>query len=94
MPYATYSAWFYTFNVPGFILRLREYYKLHPDKFPEYIYISKIMGHNFNYEPVRAAMILEEMTKIIADNNYSFTTSESSVGYTLYTKKSGGYGDD
>lgn len=84
MPYATYSSWFYTFNIPGFILRLNQYFKLHPDKFPSYIYIPKIMGYSYDFNLERATMMLDKIEKIIIENKYGYIVNESPVGYTVY----------
>lgn len=41
MPYATYTAWFLIDKLPETLNRLSDYYDIHPNKRPDYIYIPQ-----------------------------------------------------
>lgn len=84
MPYATYSADIYQYigNI-----RLAEYYKLHPNKVPDYIYIPKAARINIGDIPEWAnnAVVTENPTDILAAviKQYRCTVQESDTGYMV-----------
>jgi hypothetical protein len=77
MPYATYSSytldWFFASQN-----RLPEYYKLHPDKKPKYIYLSKYKPRSFQYQPEQTKMVLDDILE-----KYDCTFKESIAGYIV-----------
>lgn len=79
MPFATFSVnladWGYASSV-----RLPQYYQLHPDKVPRYIYISKLAEWTY------LEGYLEDSAKQIAESisiSYGCIINESPVGYIL-----------
>lgn len=78
MPFATYSTWFVSDDISHEIQRLLSYYKLHPKKAPQVIYVPKILELIYVYLPERATAIIDEL-----DENFDFTVQESYYGYTL-----------
>lgn len=81
MPYATYSTylldWFYASQN-----RLPQYYKLHPESKPDYIYISKIVPRFYSYEPGPAKNVLDDIL-----DKCTCTVEESDVGYIVEIRK-------
>lgn len=77
-PYATYSTWFESYNFNGEKLRLLDYYKLHPEKTPEYIYLPKAIDLVYINYPEKVKEILTGLKE-----SFTFTIKESVYGYTL-----------
>lgn len=78
MPYASFSVNIEDFGYASHY-RLPEYYILHPDKTPKYIYVSKLA--DWTYLPLP-----DETVKNIVDSislKYICTVRESAVGYTI-----------
>ncbi len=95
-PYAIYSTWFYSRDIGGFVVRIKEYYNLNKDKVPMYVYIPKYIGHTWEPEEelyikpgkeIRSAEILKEVEKILDEHNRSYTAEHSDFGITLYVRK-------
>lgn len=84
LPYATYSA-----DITSYIgnRRLPQYYSLHPEKVPKYIYVSKVTRINIGEIPEWAndEFMPEKAADIAADisKNYNCTVLESEVGYII-----------
>lgn len=84
MPYAAYSA-----DITSYIdnSRLPQYYSLHPEKVPKFIYVSKIAKINVGKIPewVNDEFMPEKAVDIVADisENYNCTVQESEVGYVI-----------
>lgn len=76
-PYATYSTytldWFYASQN-----RLPAYYNLHPEKFPQYIYIPKFTPRFYVYDPVTSKKVLEDLI-----DSYNDEYVETDVGYIV-----------
>lgn len=87
LPYATYSA-----DISNYIdnSRLPQYYDLHPEKVPKYIYVTKFAKINVGNVPEWATdeLMPEKALDIVADiqNEYNCTIKESSVGYIIEIK--------
>jgi hypothetical protein len=80
MPFATFSVnlvdWSHAGNV-----RLPQYYQLHPEKTPKYIYVSKLAEWSYESGPQldeRAEYFLEDISK-----KYNCIVKETAVGYIL-----------
>lgn len=78
MPYATHSTWFLAYLFEEQKSRLLEYYALHPDKSPGYIYIPKYVDLLYIYYPKRAETMLAGFDEV-----FNFTLTESQYGYIL-----------
>lgn len=78
VPFATHSTWFQAYNFGPQKQRLLEYYKLHPEKSPKYIYVPKSIDIAYLYMPERATMMLDGFAE-----DFSFIVQESDFGYTL-----------
>lgn len=74
-PYAGYTAWFV---FTDFSNRQSEYWKLHPERTPEYIYIPKVYCSGFLNDTDKAAKRLNIILSL-----FDCEVSESDVGYTL-----------
>ncbi len=87
LPYATYSA-----DISNYIdnSRLPQYYELHPEKVPNFIYVTKFAKINVGNIPEWATdeLMPEKALDIVADiqNEYNCTIKESSVGYIIKIK--------
>ncbi len=74
-PYSAYTAWF----IPSdFENRQVEYWTLHPERIPEFIYIPEISSYGFMTEPSDAKKRLESVISM-----FDCEVSESRVGYTV-----------
>lgn len=78
MPYATFSSWYLTDLFEEMMPRLLEYYKLHPDKSPKYIYVSKYTDLVYVLYPGRAKDIIDGFAKM-----FTVQIRESEYGYIL-----------
>jgi len=78
MPYATFSSWFLTDIFEEMMPRLLDYYKLHPDKSPKYIYVSKYTDLMYLYFPSRAKEMVDEFADM-----FKVQVRESEFGYVL-----------
>lgn len=84
MPYATYSTWFLQENLPETEARLSKYYRLHPDRKPEYIYVPRkadlfivddyIKNRDIKYADAILAYI---------ENKYDCSISNGKAGYIV-----------
>lgn len=76
-PYATYSTyildWFYASQN-----RLPDYYNLHPEKSPQYIYIPKVAPRFYVYDPDTAKKVFDDL---ISKHGTEYV--ESDVGYIV-----------
>ncbi len=88
-PYGTYSTWFPTANPHYFYKRLEEYYDLHEEKLPVYVYIPKYLGTIWEHESIlyvqpgddaRSGEILKEITRILDKYNRTCTAEHSDYG--------------
>lgn len=79
MPYASFSSRFQADKIVVENQRLSEYYELHPEKKPKYIYIPKVFDINFISLP---DSLLEEIIAQLTEN-IKFTVKESDVGYLI-----------
>lgn len=82
MPYATHSAWYEGYIFDQHKQRLLDYYKLHPDKTPSYIYIPKAMDLTYVNDPASAKATLNGFTEV-----FDCTVNETEYGYTLIIKR-------
>jgi hypothetical protein len=81
MPYATYTTWFLADRLPETMQRLSEYYKLHPEKSPEYIYVPKKLSlfiRNDSYSVKYANEVLSYIAK-----KYDYKITEGKEGYIV-----------
>ncbi|MEI6577947.1 MAG: hypothetical protein WCN92_00630 [Eubacteriales bacterium] len=82
MPFATYSTYLLDWNLAS-RTRLPDYYRLHPEKEPKYIYISKFFARSYlkKPDPAMAKNILDDIL-----DKYNCTVRESSSGYMVEIK--------
>lgn len=84
MPYATYSA-----EILNYIdnNRLKSYYKLHPERLPKYIYVTKLGKITIENMPegLNKVFMYGDAKDIVADisKNYNCSVKESDVGYVV-----------
>lgn len=79
MPYASFSSRFQADKIEVEKQRLTDYYKLHPEKLPDYIYIPKVFDINFISIPDK---LLETIIAQLTEN-YKYIVKESDVGYSF-----------
>lgn len=79
MPYASFSSRFQADKIEIEKQRLSNYFDLHPDKTPDYIYIPKVFDINFISIPDK---LLETIITQLTEN-YRYTIKESDVGYSF-----------
>ena len=81
-PYATYTTAYLIWKLPETMTRLSKYYELHPDKYPEYIYVPKNINLFFTNEMVGRADFSDEVLSY-AEEVFKVEKKEGEAGYIL-----------